>query len=149
MSLTLYCQSCGSPTQYTEIKPRFCSACSKPYLTGAAPQAPRPAPREIVRERPTRDRGVQTEEDEQVNVPKLNRLEFDIEISGPEKFSIGDLARGEKTRGRKKKILSGERREGANMDEKQILEFLKRQGGTRRASETSYDPNVPTIGGEE
>lgn len=28
---TRYCPSCGSPNQYTAVKPKFCSACSKPF----------------------------------------------------------------------------------------------------------------------
>ena len=29
--LKVYCQDCGSPTNYSNTKPKFCSSCGKPF----------------------------------------------------------------------------------------------------------------------
>lgn len=76
MPLKVYCQSCGSPTEYSGIIPRFCALCGVPFAnsSSAAIIKTQPAKEKI----PTPEKiEIYTEDDDN---PSQNVEELDCEV---------------------------------------------------------------------
>lgn len=84
MSNKLYCQSCSQPTEYTSVKPKFCSNCSLPYLsTTAVKRTPSPAPNARIETTAQEiEDGDDFDSPQPTAVPKLSKLE--VELDGVE-----------------------------------------------------------------
>jgi len=119
----IYCSSCGNPVQYSDVKPNFCFKCGTNLGTGR--------PQVIA----------QTEPEIEITEvrPKINNLNWDIEIQKPKGQKLKDLARGEKDNNfqpRDSEILS---------KDKFLKQFQKEAGTLRRgnqnyqASDDGYD----------
>jgi len=68
----MYCKKCGTPTEYTLSKPKFCAGCgiSLSSVTDPTPEQP-PTPRDIPR--------AEQDEGEVDNVPDIQGLDMEIE----------------------------------------------------------------------
>ena len=97
--LKIYCQDCGAPTSYSNLKPKFCSSCGKPFdknivVNKVHLQKP------TITEKPTikasRDNDLEEDLDqdgiESVDyVPNISRIEFEISDVKPSKVKMKDI----------------------------------------------------------
>ena len=97
--LKVYCQNCGSPTEYSLTPPIFCAQCAKPLksLSGAVTQASNTIKKSKV-SRLRAPAPAQTDDDDdydgpEVNtVPQLDKLDVDLDFSDSSSFKIGQIA---------------------------------------------------------
>lgn len=102
--LKIYCQDCGSPTTYSDIKPKFCSSCGKPFdknmvINKVQPQKPTiTKPQNIKINKPVLraedDEDDNYEDDEQesvANIPNISKIDFEIADIKPSKIKMGDI----------------------------------------------------------
>lgn len=96
--LKAYCSKCGSPTEYSLAKPKFCTNCGFSFINNTAV-----ANKSIQAQPPVKAKKIINEdydeyEDENVEVeeikelPNIENLDFDITISPSNIEKIGDLA---------------------------------------------------------
>jgi len=122
----IYCSNCGNAIQYSDIKPNFCQKCGTNLASGKTQISAQPQI-EIIQE----------------SKPRLNNLNWDIEISKPKSIKFKDLAKGQ--------ISNVEKRGGESFDSKEefLKQFQKEAGTLRRgnqnyqASDDDYDSQEP------
>lgn len=103
--LKIYCQDCGSPTAYSNIKPKFCSSCGKPFdknIIVNPVQLQKPTitnpqnfkiKKPILRAEDYDNEDIYDEEDQEIDatVPDINKLDFDITDIKPNKIKMKDI----------------------------------------------------------
>jgi len=100
--LKIYCQDCGSPTSYTNLKPKFCSSCAKPFdktIVVNKVQIEKPTftkPKNIqkqVKSNTNEDYDYDDNEDiDNVDhVPNINKIDIEISEIKPRKIKLGDI----------------------------------------------------------
>jgi len=102
--LKIYCQDCGSPTTYSDVKPKFCSSCGKPFdknivINKAQPQKPTiTKPQNIKINKPSLniednedDIHEDDEEESTASIPNINKIDFEIADIKPSKIKMGDI----------------------------------------------------------
>ena len=90
MPLTIYCQECGSPTNYTSSIPKFCSGCGKPYESAAS--VPRPQ-KTVASIRPVKKFQYTEEDDSQSTyiAPDIESLDVELGENRRRKSTIADV----------------------------------------------------------
>ena len=118
--MKLYCQKCGSGTEYSFDKPKFCASCGNSF--GASmPQQAQSRQRTIPAPRVTHN---EDDEEGSERVPDINRLDFDIDIPQRKGSKIGNLV------GTKDQSMLDERGQmGSPMSKEQLLEQFKKEAG--------------------
>jgi|TARA_E500000305_G_scaffold55626_1_gene44363 hypothetical protein len=83
-----YCPDCGSATEYSLSKPKFCASCGKSFsLTASAPVKKIFKPRAR-----TVEPQIEIEEEEEFSIPDIDKLQVSIEASRFKNVSkIGDI----------------------------------------------------------
>jgi hypothetical protein len=72
-----YCPDCGSATEYSLSKPKFCASCGKSFsLTASAPVKKIFKPRAK-----TVEPQIEIEEEEEFSIPDIDKLQVSIEAS--------------------------------------------------------------------
>jgi hypothetical protein len=103
--LKIYCQDCGSPTTYSNVKPKFCSSCGKPFdknIVVNPVQLQKPTitkPQNIKIKKPVLraedyddEDDIYDDEDEGIaSVPDINKLDFEVAETRPNKIKMGDI----------------------------------------------------------
>lgn len=103
--LKIYCQDCGSPTSYSNSKPKFCSSCGKPFdknivVNQVLLQKPTlTKPQDVKIKKPTlraedydNEDDIYDDEDEGIaSVPDINKLDFDVADLRPSKVKMRDI----------------------------------------------------------
>lgn len=118
--MKLYCQKCGSGTEYSFDRPKFCASCGGSFghssiSAQAAKQRTVPAPK-ITRK--------EEEDDQEVErVPDISKLDFEIDVSQRKGEKIGSLV------GTKDPNASEDRSQGAGLTREQVLESFKKEAG--------------------
>jgi len=112
----IYCSSCGNPVQYSDIKPNFCFKCGTNLNTGGRPQAIAQIEPEI--------------EIKEIR-PKINNLNWDIEIQKPKGQKLKDIARGEKDR-------DFQPRNVEELSKEEFLKQFQKEAGTLRRGNQNY-----------
>lgn len=148
--LKVYCTECGSPTNYTASKPKFCSSCGTSFdklvvnkVLMQKPTADKPvAPKRIA---PKIQKATDIENDDEYddyddpeddinkinNVPSIRRLDVEID-QGPsvqQKTKIGDIIGSAKGGAKREKI------KGKNLtkaERQKFLEDFKKEAGAIR-----------------
>jgi hypothetical protein len=110
----IYCSNCGNPIQYSDIKPNFCQKCGANINSGKVQAVAKPEI-EIVQE----------------VRPRVNNLNWDIEIQKPKGQKLKDLARGEKDNN-----LQPRNTEGLSKEE--FLKQFQKEAGTLRRGNQDY-----------
>lgn len=93
--MTKYCQSCGSPTEYTLNSPKFCSSCGNPFGGQTSTASVKLAPRPPSTSFPTNERLSQLAK---LKLLKRDKIEPDIEIDkedddfGPTELNLDNLS---------------------------------------------------------
>lgn len=83
MSLSIYCTSCGSPTNYTIKKPSFCSGCGKAFQNIP------------ITATPTKYQPAYTIEPEEPPVPKIQSLDIKVMEDRANNVSLRNMLKRE------------------------------------------------------
>ena len=133
--LKVYCQDCGSPTNYSNTKPKFCSSCGKSFHKNILANTVK-LQKPIIKD----ENDDFYDEDEIVaNIPNINKLDFDIGYTQPTKIKIKDiisdipeeLLSGTEDQKKPKKIKNIKNRKIKNQE---FLKEIKSEAGTLRPS---------------
>jgi len=85
--MKLYCKSCGSATDYTINKPKFCANCGNSFLENKI------LPKKINLSKDTYNEDVEDEESEAnlESIKNISNLDYEISTYEKPKQTIGDL----------------------------------------------------------
>jgi uncharacterized Zn finger protein (UPF0148 family) len=128
----IYCSQCGSPNLYAQAKPKFCSACGKPfYGVVVEKEEDKKAKVNKVRAQEEYDEEDDDEgEDDQEStpIPELRGgLDVDIEFDSPRKESLSKIAASLPDN-----LSRSIDRKPQGFSEKEILKMIKQEAGTLR-----------------
>ena len=113
----VYCSNCGNAIQYSDIKPNFCQKCGTNLNSGRTQINAMPQPKiEII---------------EEVVRPKVNNLNWDIEIEKPKGIKLKDLAKGEKAN-------FESRYNQEDISKEEFLKQFQKEAGTLRKGNQNY-----------
>lgn len=110
----IYCSNCGNAIQYSDTKPNFCQKCGTNINSGQPQIIARQPQIEIIQE----------------SKPKVNNLNWDIEIQRPKGVKLKDLAKGEK--------VNFEGRQSDDLSKEDFLKQFQKEAGTLRRGNQSY-----------
>lgn len=138
--LKIYCTECGSPTEYSLNKPKFCANCGNSF-TGAKKEEKVALPVQMQKPTITKAKRPNIEPEDyedkdmeisEVNeVPNIDNLDFDISVPTSTSEKIGNIVGSSKTNDLRKY------RSSEKIDPKKVLEDFAREGGAiRPASRT-------------
>lgn len=130
--LKIYCSECGSPTEYSLNKPKFCSGCGNPF---SGTKKEQPVVQKVLMQKPTiasKRPNIQVEDFEdddlevtEVNeVPDLDGLNFDIQIQPDNVEKIGNII-GSSIEGNSLR----KNREKVKINKKEQLENFQKEAG--------------------
>ncbi len=88
--MRLYCQSCGTPHEYSIKKPNFCQNCALPF--GGAAAATVKVEKAKVVKIAIEDDDEEEEGEETDSVPDLKELKVDVDFSPQRGVRLGDVA---------------------------------------------------------
>ena len=93
--LKTYCPECGSPTEYSINKPKFCSGCGKSFLDNISKQnkfiqKPNPIKAKTFIEEDYEDEDVEINDIKEL--PDIKDLDFEISITPSNSEKIGQIA---------------------------------------------------------
>ena len=96
--LKIYCKSCGSPSEYTLEKPKFCQGCGQPF--GELTSSAKTSIQKPVRKFEKRKVEVEVEEEtfieeSEERVPDLDHLDVEIQAKGPRTQTLQQLSEAE------------------------------------------------------
>ena len=109
----IYCSNCGNAIQYSDIKPNFCQKCGTNLGSGKTQTSAQPQI-EIIQE----------------TKPKVNNLNWDIEIEKPKGIKLKDLAKGEK--------INIDGRQTDEVSKEDFLKQFQKEAGTLRRGNQNY-----------
>lgn len=90
--MRLYCQSCGTPHEYSIRKPNFCQNCALPF-GGVAAATAKVEKVKVTKIAMEDDYDDEDEEDKETDsVPDLKELKVDVEFSPQRGVRLGDVA---------------------------------------------------------
>lgn len=137
--MKIYCQSCGSPNEYTSQRPNYCGECGEKFYYAAAstvkPSNPT-TPKASITKLKTEDDD-ETELDETTEIPNIESIAADIDTTFHRKTSLKD-ALYEKPTGIKIPTQKLTKKQ-----QKELLQQTLNEGATMKRGES------PTIGGNE
>lgn len=110
----IYCSNCGNVIQYADVKPNFCQKCGANIASGKIQIAAQP----------------QIEIIQEVR-PKVNNLNWDIEVKKPKGEKLKDLAKGEK-------VNVDFRQTTENLSREEFLKEFQKEAGTLRRGNQDY-----------
>jgi len=128
--MKIYCQKCGSATEYSFDKPKFCSRCGSSFSLSFA-SASKPIKPAI--------KITQIEEEEEIceeRVPDITKLEFDIDIRSNKGTKLNNLMGTHDGQSTEEPRSTAQR-----MTKEEALETFKREAG--------YYPSRQTMNEEE
>jgi len=136
--LKIYCTECGSPTNYSASKPKFCSNCGKSFDNTVVNKS--------LYQKPTTTKPIDVEVDDDFDdpeddistvnkVPSIRRLDVEMdqfEVQ-KQKTKIGDIVGSAKTGAKREKIENKKLTKSQMAEErKKFLESFKREAGSIR-----------------
>lgn len=121
----IYCSNCGNPIQYTDAKPNFCQKCGANITSGKVQTVAQPQI-EIIQE----------------SRPRLNNLNWDIDIQRPKGERLKDLAKGEKAN-------IDRRYTDENLSKEEFLKQFQKEAGTLRRGNQNYQASDSDDGYDE
>jgi uncharacterized Zn finger protein (UPF0148 family) len=135
--LKIYCSECGSPTEYSLNKPKFCTNCGNSFLGVRKEKVVLPVQMQKQTITKAKRTNIEPEDDDseitEVNeVPDINNLDFDIDVNEHKGEKIRNII-GSSNKNDLRKYRSLEK-----VDSKKVLEdFAKEGGAIRPASRTT------------
>ena len=122
----IYCSSCGNAVQYSDIKPNFCFKCGTNLSTG----------------KPQINAKIEPQIEIEEIKPKINNLNWDIEIQKPKGEKLKDLARGEKDK-------TFQPRDTEGLSKEEFLKQFEKEAGTLRRGNQNYQASDDDDGYDE
>ncbi len=113
-----YCQKCGSGTEYSFDKPKFCVNCGNSF--SSIHNIVKPT-KTVNYNKVTPNR--EEEEISQERVPDINKLDFDIDVRPNKGTPIGNLA------GTRNEGEVNTNREQGNFNKQDMLESFRKEAG--------------------
>ena len=135
--LKIYCSECGTPTEYSLSKPKFCSGCGNPFSGAKKEEA---VVQKVLIQKPTisKKKPIIEVEDYEDNeelegseidqIPDIADLKYDLDLSQEKGQKLGSIigtSIGGENLFRKNKSYE-------KIDRKQVLENFAREGGALR-----------------
>jgi len=132
--LKIYCSECGSPTEYSLNKPKFCTNCGNSFLGAKKEKVALP----VQMQKPTLSKAKRpniepedyedddTEITEVNEVPDIDNLDFDVDIYQHKGEKIGNIIGSSKDNDARKN------RPKVAFNKKEQLENLAKEGGALR-----------------
>ena len=140
--LKIYRIECGAPTNYTSVKPKFCSGCGNSFgktvvnkVLMQKPIADKPQPPKRILPKVQLKSSEDSYEDDdddfdEVNhVPNINSLDCEIDETRQRKTKIGDIIGSSKNQPKREKTKS---KPVSKAERKKFLEDFKREAGSLR-----------------
>ncbi len=117
-----YCQKCGSGTEYSFDKPKFCASCGTALSVSHASKVPKPP----IKRQPQREITPDNDEEEigEARMPdNIHKLEVEIESSSNRRVKLENLM-GTQSQG-----FEQETSQGIKLNKKDVLESFKVEAG--------------------
>ena len=131
--LKIYCSDCGSPTEYSLNKPKFCTNCGNSFF-GEKKQQKTALPVQMQRPTITKAKRANIEPEDyeddyaevtEVNkIPDIDSLSFDINIQPSNTETIGDIIGSSSD----KENQLRKNKEKIKINKKDLLDSLKKEG---------------------
>ena len=123
-----YCLTCGSGTEYSLSKPKFCGSCGESFssITKKAPKKVFKAAK-VVKKTPIVE--IEEEEEEQFVEPNMDSLAFDLEQNRPDKRNTLEELLGT---GGSEPVDNWQREADPTYYSDSIMEDFKRDAGASR-----------------
>jgi uncharacterized Zn finger protein (UPF0148 family) len=130
--LKIYCPECGSPTEYSLNKPKFCTNCGNSFLGVKKEKVALP----VQMQKPTLSKAKRpniepedyeddyTEITEVNKIPDIDSLSFDINIQPSSTEKIGDIIGSSSD----KENQLRKNKEKIKINKKDLLDSLKKEG---------------------
>lgn len=136
--LKIYCPDCGTPTNYTSNKPKFCTGCGNPFdknINQNKVIAKNPAPINIQKPRIQlidQDDDDYDDESEVNHVPNINKLDCDIIGVHRSGEKIGNIAGTSEGSSRQKNNGEKKKSKPSKLERKKFLEDFSKEAGSLR-----------------
>jgi hypothetical protein len=113
-----YCQKCGSGTEYSFDKPKFCASCGSSFSSAHSFIKPT---KTVNYNKVTLNQN--EEEVSEEKVPDIRNLDFEIEVRPNKGTPIGNLA------GTRNEMFSDPNKEQVNFNKQDMLESFRKEAG--------------------
>ncbi len=123
-----YCLTCGSGTEYSLSKPKFCGSCGESF-SSITKKAPKKVFKSVKAVKKTPIVEIEEEEEEQFVQPDMDSLAFDLEQNRPDRRSTLEELLGT---GGAEPVDSYQREADPTYSSDSITEDFKRDAGTSR-----------------
>ena len=129
--LKLYCSSCGSPTNYTLNKPKFCSHCGNSFDKSFGNVNVNQLPLQKITK--IQNTNLDYDVDDELDVKSFNKnlekLNFDIHVEKNKSNKIKDIA-GTYKKGENSYNKKQPRKKMSKLEKKKILDDIKREASS-------------------
>lgn len=128
--LKTYCSECGSPSLYTESKPKFCSNCGTPFYTTLIKEQKtnlKSNKSQVTQDIEDDDSEDDDNEQQATPIPEIKGLEVDISFEKPRKETLGSIASTVPDQ----YSYVGERMD-SKVSAKEVLKQIKKESSTLR-----------------
>lgn len=130
--MKLYCQSCGTPHEYSIKKPNFCQGCGFQFNKTIAKVAETPVIKpKFAIEADDDDDEYEEAQNQPDSVPDIKDLDVDIEVTPQRGIKLGEIAG---TAGGSEKF---ERENESPVSKEDFLKEFKREAGSIRPNKRS------------
>jgi hypothetical protein len=120
----MYCQSCGTPHEYTTKKPNFCQNCGFQFNASIAKNIPQESQK--LTSRDEEDEYYDDEEESEDVVPDIKDLDIDIEVNPQRGYKIREIA------GTASSSEGFEREREPRVSREEFLNSFKKEAGSMR-----------------
>lgn len=129
--MKIYCQKCGTGSEYSFDKPKFCSNCGSGFSIAhsPAPKVNKPAPTKIT----------QVTDEEEIGderVPDISQLEFEMDVPANKPVKLQNLMGTSNGQGLEERFSQGQR-----VNKSEAMESFKKEAG--------FYPSRPHMNEEE
>lgn len=133
--LKIYCSDCGTPTNYTSNKPKFCTGCGNPFdknINQNKVIAKNPAPINIQKPKIQlidQDDDDYGDESEVNHVPNIRGLDCEIAESYKSGEKIGNIVGTSEGSSRSRDISNKKNNKPSKLERKKFLEDFSKEAG--------------------
>lgn len=130
--MKIYCKECGSPTDYSASKPKFCSSCGKSFLNSVAQLKTN----NLKIKNNNAEEEYEDDSEEFTDLEAINNLkglDYDIHVQKSSKQTIGDLV-GTSTDSEELPRLDIPQKQ---LSRKEFLEQFSKEAGSLRGKNKS------------
>ena len=128
--MTTYCYQCGGKLSYpAKESPKFCNYCGV-ALAAQGPKGPKgPEGEPALDEESLAKEHCTIPEEEIIEIPNIDFLDFDIDVRGPQKMSFGEIIERSIQEGPAPSLGARAR---TRQSKTKVIKQIKKEGGTLR-----------------